>query len=378
MLPCQRHVFHMPDEVAYFNCAYMAPMLRAVRTASEEALALTSQPWQLTAADFFTPAERARSLFARLIHARPDDVAIVPSASYGISTAAKNLRLGPGRAVLVLEEEFPSNVYAWRALAQRDGGELRVVRRPRDADWTTAILGALDDTVAIAALPNVHWTDGGLVDLARVSPALQQLGARLVLDITQSLGALPFDVTRVKVDYLACAGYKWLLGPYSLGFLYAAEEHHQGEPLEYNWANREDSENFARLVDYRDTYQFGARRFDMGERANFLLLPMVTASLEQLLDWTPEAITATLGDLTERIASHAPALGTAAPPRALRAPHLLGLRFRDGVPDGLVDQLRSQKIYVSIRGETVRIAPHLHNNAADVDRLLEALRQRAR
>lgn len=375
MIPCQRHVFDMPDDVAYFNCAYMAPMLKAVRRAGEEAIARTAQPWNVGADDFFTPAERARGLFARLIHARPEDVAIIPAASYGISTAAKNLRIGKGQAILVLEEEFPSNVYPWHALAKRDGGELLVVRRPPDGDWTTAILNTIEDRVAIAALPNCHWTDGGHVDLERVSPALQKIGARLVLDITQSLGVLPFDVTRVKVDYLSCAAYKWLLGPYSIGFLYAAEEHHRGEPLDYNWITREQSEDFAGLVDYRDGYQPGARRFDMGERASFVLLPMVTAALEQILAWTPEAISATLAGITGRIAAQAPELGVTVAPERLRAAHLLGLRFPGGAPPGLLEQLRREQIFVSIRGGTVRIAPHLFINPSDVDRLLGALRR---
>ena len=188
----------------------------------------------------------------------------------------------------------------------------------------------------------------------------------------------PLDVTRIKVDYLACASYKWLLGPYSLGFLYAAEQHHGGEPIDYNWITRERSEDFAGLVDYRDGYQPGARRYDMGERASFVLLPMVTAALEQLLAWTPEAIMATLAAITDRIADHAPELGVTVAPRALRAAHIAGLRFNDGMPAGLVEQLREHKIYVSVRGQTMRIAPHVFVNAADVDRLLGALRRSAR
>jgi selenocysteine lyase/cysteine desulfurase len=297
MMPSQRHAFDMPDDVAYFNCSYMAPMLKAVRRAGEEAITRTAQPWSVSADDFFTPAERARGLFARLIHARPEDIAIIPAASYGISTAAKNLRIGKGQTILMMDEEFPSNVYPWHALAKRDGGEIRVARRPPDGDWTAALLDKIDDRVAIAALSHCHWTDGGYVDLERVSAALQKVGARLVLDVTQSLGVLPLDVTRIKVDYLSCAAYKWLLGPYSIGFLYAAEEHHRGDPLDYNWITR--------------------------------------------------------------------------------AEHFLGMRFRDGAPPGLLEQLRDSKIFVSIRGGILRVTPHLCTTPSDVDRLLGALQRRA-
>ncbi|HET7504075.1 MAG TPA: aminotransferase class V-fold PLP-dependent enzyme [Kofleriaceae bacterium] len=378
MIPCQRDAFDIPDEVAYFNCAYVAPMLRSVRRAAEAALTHAGQPWRITSDDFFTPPERARQRFAQLIGARPDDVAITPSASFGISTAARNLPLAPGQSIILLEEEFPSNVYAWRALAQRCGGQIVTVRRPPDGDWTSAILEALDPRVAIAALPHCHWADGGLVDLARVSPALQRIGARLVLDVTQSLGVIPLDVTRIAIDYLACAAYKWLLGPYSLGFLYAAPQHHRGEPIDYNWITRADSENFAGLVDYRDAYQPGARRYDMGERASFVLIPMATTALEQLLAWTPAAIHATLSAITDRIAEHAGELGVTIAPRPLRAGHILGLRLPGGIPHGLVEQLRADKIFVSVRGQTVRVAPHLFVNANDVDRLIAALRRSAR
>ena len=373
MLPCQRALFDLPDDIAYFNLAYMAPSLRSVRAAADAALAKVATPWQVTADDFFTPAETARGLFAQLIGASPDDVAIVPSASYGVSTAARNLRLSPGQVILLLDEEFPSNVYAWHALAQRDGGELRTVRRPVDGDWTAAILAAIDDRVSIAALPHCHWTDGGLVDLARISPALQRVGARLVLDATQSLGALPLDVRQIHVDFIACAAYKWLLGPYSLGFLYAAPAHHTGEPLDYNWITRAQSENFAGLVDYRADYQPGARRYDMGERASFVLIPMVTAALRQLLAWTPAAIAATLATITARIADEATALGAHVAPSHLRAPHLLGLKFAGGAA-GLLDALRARNVFVSVRGQSVRIAPHLFVNDADVARLLAGLR----
>lgn len=375
MIPCQRHAFDIPDDVAYFNCAYMAPTLKVVRQAAEEALGRTSQPWRVTPMDFFTPPERARALFAQLIGATADDIAIVSSASYGISTAAKNLRLRRGQTILLLEGEFPSNVYPWYELARRDGGTLRFVPRPADGDWTAAILRALDDDVAIAALPHCHWTDGSLVDLERVSPALQERGAKLVLDVTQSLGAQPLDVSRVKIDFLACAAYKWLLGPNGLAFLYASPEHHGGDPLDYNWINRERSEDFAGLVNYREGYQAGARRYDMGERSSFVLIPMAIAALEQLLAWTPAAIMATLGAITDELAGRLRELGVSSLPAPLRSRHILGVQFTDGgdLAAGLVERLRARKVFVSVRGQTARLAPHLWITPRDTARLLEAV-----
>ena len=374
----QRHLFTIDPEVAYFNAAYMAPRLRAVQEAGERALVATSRPWDLVASDFFSMSERCRTLFARLINAEPDDVALVPSVSYGIGVAASNLPCARGQSILVLEEQFPSNYYPWQALARRQGAEIHVVPRPRDRDWTSAILAALatlGDQLAIVALPNCHWTDGSLIDLVQVGTETRRIGARLALDVTQSLGMFPLDVTEIQPDFLCCAGYKWLLGPYSVGFLYASKEHHDGVPLEYNWITRENSEDFAGLVRYRDGYQSGARRFDMGENSNFLLLPMVIAALEQILDWTPARTAEALSRVTGRIAGEAAELGLAVAPRSLRVGHLLGLEFPDGVPSSLAETLRRAKIHVSVRGSAIRIAPHLCTTDEDVDRLMRALQE---
>lgn len=373
MLPCQRDAFDLPDDIAYFNCAYMAPTLRAARRAAEAALARTSAPWTLSVEDFFSPPERARALFAGLLGASAEDIAIVPSASFGISTAARNLRLGPGRVVLALEEEFPSNYYAWRDLAARDGGDVRLVPRPSDGDWTSAVLEALDEHVAIAALPHCHWSDGGLLDLVRVGAAVRARGAHLVLDVTQSLGALPLDVAQVQPDFLVCAAYKWLLGPYSLGFLYVAPRHHGGTPLDHNWITRAGAEDFSGLVRYADGYQPGARRYDMGERSSFVLLPMALAALEQLQAWTPAAISETLGAITAQLAESAAAYGAQVARPELRARHLLGLGLPEGMARDLAESLQRQQVYVSARGRTLRVAPHLWTRPSDVERLQVAL-----
>ncbi|MHB8766626.1 MAG: aminotransferase class V-fold PLP-dependent enzyme, partial [Deferrisomatales bacterium] len=232
----------------------------------------------------------------------------------------------------------------------------------------------LDDRVAVAALPHCHWTDGSLVDLPRVAARCREAGAALVLDLTQSAGALPFSAAEVQPDFAVAAAYKWLLGPYSLGFLYVHPRHHGGRPLEHNWITREASEDFAGLVNYRDGYQPGARRFDMGERSNFGLMPMAVAALEQLLAWGVESVAETLAGVTAELARRALGLGLRVLPARLRAPHFLGLRFPGGVPPGLAENLARERVFVSVRGDSVRVSPHLHVSAEDLDRLFAVLR----
>jgi len=373
MIPCQRHLFDIPDDIAYLNCAYMSPLMTRVVDAMARGTAGKVHPWTYWPADFFTHAETARGGFARLIGGGADDVAIVPSASYGVAIAANALPVGKDAEIIVLADQFPSNVYPWREKARDAGAQLTALERPSGGDWTEIILNALTPRTAIVALPHCHWTDGSLIDLVKIGAAVRENGAALVLDLTQSLGALPFDVTEVQPDFMVAAGYKWMLGPYTLGYLYVAPRWQEAEPLEHNWINRAGSEDFSRLIDYQDGFQPGARRFDMGERANAGQLMGSIAAMDQINDWTPEAISRTLGARNRMIAERAEKLGLNVGNRALSAPHFIGLRIPGGVPDGLLAALAAKGVFVSMRGDALRVTPHLYNTDADIDRFFGAL-----
>ncbi len=373
-LPSQRHLFDIPDDVAYLNCAYMGPLLHTAIEAGERGVRAKARPWGIGPDDFFKDGEHARELFARVIGADAEGVALVPSASYGLSCAARNVRLSPGDRIIVLADQFPSNVYVWREAARSSGASLVTVARPADDDWSHAVLAAVDERTAVVALPHCHWTDGGLLNLNRIGAHCREVGAALVLDLTQSAGALQFDTAEVQPDYIVCAGYKWLLGPYSLGLLWVAPAHRDGKPIEYNWSVRAGAEDFARLVSYRDEYRPGARRFDVGENANFVLVPMLNTALEQILEWGVATIEETLALRTARIAERATGLGFRALPETARAGHFLGLRFPDGEPpDGLAAEFAAERVYVSVRGSSIRVTPHLYNTDADVERFLDVL-----
>ena len=128
---------------------------------------------------------------------------------------------------------------------RRTGAELHTVRRETGQSWSDAILAALDERTAIVSVPNVHWTNGALIDLGPVCERAHELGAAVVLDVSQSAGAMPIDVTELRPDFLISVGYKWLLGPLSLAYLYVDERHWGGEPLEHNWIARKGAEDFA-------------------------------------------------------------------------------------------------------------------------------------
>lgn len=374
-LASARSQFDLPDDVTYLNCAYMSPLSRRVAQAGRAGIDAKQRPWEVTPADFFVTADRGRAAFARLLGtpATADDLAIVPAASYGMATAAANLPLRPNQRVLVLAEEFPSTILTWRTRAEQVGADLVTIPRPSDDDWTAAVLSAIDSRTAVAALPACHWIDGVRLDLAVIRSRLREVGAALVLDLTQSLGVMPFDLAAVDPDYLVAACYKWLLGPYSIGLLYVAPRHQNGTPLEHHWFGRAGSENFSALLGYPEQFQPGARRFDMGEPANFALIPPAVTAIEGILEWGVENLSETIGAFNAAILARAESIGATAVAARLRAPHYLSLRVPGSTPS-LAEQLAAERVYVSVRGGgTLRITPHLYNEPRDIERLFAVL-----
>ncbi len=373
----QRNLFDIPDEVAYLNCANMSPQLRAVTAAGIEAVQRKQGPWRMSQPDWFSGAEALRAAAAGLMGADTDSVALIPAVSYGIAVAAANVPLSKGQNIVLLAEEFPSNVYAWRERANASGAAVRTVRKePLDA-WTSAVLDMIDDDTAVVSVPNCHWTDGALVDLVQVGKRSRAVGAALVVDASQSFGAYPLDLSAVQPDFLVSVGYKWQLGPYSLGYLYASPRWREaGRPIEASWLTRLGAEDFTTLVNYADDYQPGARRFDMGEYLQFVLAPMALAAISQLLEWSVKRVQATLSQLTNAIAEGAAAMGCSVLPADRRVGHMVGVRFPGGlVPEALPRRLMKEQIFVSVRGDAIRIAPHVYNDASDGERLLAVLRE---
>jgi selenocysteine lyase/cysteine desulfurase len=371
-LPVQRELFDIPDDVAYFNCASLAPMLRSSGEAAADAVARRARPWRISSDDWFTGAEERRALFARLAGVDPDGVALVPATSYGLAVAAANLTARPGRRVLVLADDYPSNRYTWQRFAGRTGATLATVERRRGQSWGDAVVQELDERTAVVAVLATHWTDGGSVDLAAIGARAREAGAALVVDASQTMGAVPLDLAAVRPDYLVTVGYKWLLGPFALGYLYVAEPHRGGVPLEENWISRLGSEDFGALVDYQERYQPGARRFDVGQRTHFETTPMAVAALHQLLDWGVERVAATLGQVTGRIQRELEAIGLPLT-SGDRDPHMLGIALPDQAPAAVAAELAQAGVYAGVRGSSLRVSPHLWTTDQDVERLVGAL-----
>ncbi|NNF03545.1 MAG: aminotransferase class V-fold PLP-dependent enzyme [Rhodothermales bacterium] len=380
MLDCQSDHFNLPVGSHYINCAYMSPMPKAVEEAGVAAIRSKRDPSRIKPEDFFETSDLVRRAFAGIVDCdRPDRVSLIPAVSYGIATAARNIDLGPGDAIVLLHEQFPSNVYTWRRRAAETDAELRIVHPPPDgadraADWNERILDAIRRDTAVVSIPIVHWADGTRFDLERISSRAKDVGAALIVDGTQSIGALPFSFDSVRPDVLVCAGYKWLFGPYSTALACWGDRFLDGVPIEENWITRRNADDFAGLVDYEDAYEPGAVRFDVGERSNFVLLPMLLEALNLVSSWRPDAIQSYCRDLMRPALDRISALGYRVGPPAARGSHLFGIRMPESIGvDALRTELTRRSVSVSVRGDAVRVAPNVYNGPEDVEALLDAL-----
>ncbi|MFT7588252.1 MAG: selenocysteine lyase/cysteine desulfurase [Limisphaerales bacterium] len=371
--------FHIPSEITYLNCAYMAPLTDKALQLGQEGLAKKTRPWLFTGEDFFEPIKKVQNLFAKIIHSdQPDRVALIPSASYGMANVVRNIKLEKGQKIILVAAQFPSNVYSWQRIAEESGSKIQLVDAPasangkgRTAAWNEAILAAIDEETAAVSMPHVHWADGTLFDLVAIRAKTLKHGAYLTIDGTQSVGAHPFDVNKIQPDALVCAGYKWLLGPYSTGLAWYGPRFDNGTPIEENWIHRKDSDQFANLVNYQAEYRTGAARYSVGELSNFALLPALTEALDTVLNIGVDNIAIHTRKIAAQSIAHLEEMGCDV---GQDVPHLFGIRPGANFEiEKIKTALTEAKIFVSYRGDAIRVSPHIYNSKADLEKLTNAI-----
>ena len=376
----QHAKFSIPKNVTYLNCAYMSPLLKSVEKAGLEGIKSKRNPFTVSPTDFFTTGEILRKEFSRLIKTKePKRIAIVPSVSYGLANVVNNIKLHPGDSVVVTEGQFPSNYYAWQRLSADSSAKLEIIEAPatkinRGKRWNEKLLDSIGSNTKVVAIGNVHWADGTLFDLKAIRKRTLEVGALLVIDGTQSVGALPFSIQSIQPDALVCAGYKWLMGPYSIGFAYYGPYFDQGKPIEENWINRLNSEDFAGLVNYQPEYQPGALRYEVGEHSNFILAPMMLKALEQINAWGPRNIQSYCNSITRKAIALLQEKGFWVEDEKYRSRHLFGVRIPEGNDiKKLKSKIKKNNISVSFRGDAIRVAPHVYNKEKDLIKLVTVL-----
>lgn len=212
------------DNGIFFDNASMGPVAPAVT----QAMAACMQLRQAMPMKYYQYAQQVfpecRARLARLIGGQPEEIAFTENVTYGINSAAGALPLEPGDNVILCDREFASNVYPWLRLERSRGVEARMV--PNDGGGLTVALleRYADRRTRAVSVSSVEFSDGYTADLEAIGAWCRARGIYLVVDCAQSLGVMPMDVRRYQIDFLAGLASKWLLGPFSTGFLYVRRE----------------------------------------------------------------------------------------------------------------------------------------------------------
>lgn len=371
----QKRRFDIPEHITYLNIASQSPAFQAIYDAGLEGLKQKNRPYTILGSDYFEPVVTLKKLFAELVHV--DDynrIATIPSVSYGMATVANNITLNEGDEILLIDEQFPSNYYSWKNLADRYKATIKTIS-PIDGEcWDTSILGAITNKTAVVAMGQIHWSNGDVFDLKIISKKTKEYQALLIIDGSQSVGALPFSVKEIQPDALICAGYKWLFGPYGCAYAYFGDYFDHGKPLEENWSNRLYSENFAALTNYQPEYKPLANRYTAGESGNFIYVKMQIAALKQVIEWSPKAIQAYCRSISLKATQQLITLGCEIKPPEQRTHHLFGIKLPKGSDvSALRATLQEQHISVSFRGSYIRVSCHLFNTEQDFKHLVNCI-----
>ncbi len=377
----QKHLFDIPEEVTYLNIASLSPSFKAVEQAGIDAVLQKSKPFTIPISDFFDPVTELKSLFAKLIDAdEPERVVTIPSVSYGIATVANNIRLQPNDEILVIEEQFPSNIYSWKKLAERYNAKIVTIKSPNlkqsnAKQWNLDLLDAINSKTAVVALGNIHWSNGTIFDLKDLRKKTKEHNALLIVDGSQTIGAFPFSIKDIQPDALICAGYKWLFGPYGCAYAYYGSYFDHGEPIENNWSNRLHSENLAELTNYQSEYKPFANRYAMGESGNFIYVKMQIEALKQVINWTPKAIQDYCKSISFEAAKELTNFGCEIEDESYRTHHLFGAKLPNTIDiKKLKAAFQKENIFVSFRGKFIRLSCHLYNTKQDFDTLVNCIK----
>jgi cysteine desulfurase/selenocysteine lyase len=362
------------EDVTYLNTAAQGAMPKVSVRATQAALEWKKFPQRMPDAAYDELPNRIRASLAQLIGAKPEEIALTTGASSGMAAVAYGLSWKPGDEIVTGKSEFPAQFTAWKPLEEREGVRLRVVA-PRERFHTADdFIAALTAKTKLVSVSLVRFDDGSLLDAARLAAACHAQGAYLLLDVSQCCGAIPLDVAQLGADFLACAGYKWLLGPYGTGFFWIKSAHIETmRPGPFYWQALPGAERHASLTFDDPKPAAGARRWDSPETASYLNLAAMEASLEFVLRVGPATTAAHNAKLIAQLFERLPRdrCVVASPQEAGRCgPYGCFAARTAEKTAALYERLREEKIVVSLREGSLRVSPHLFNSERDIDRLI--------
>lgn len=360
------------EGAVYLNSASTGPLPERTRAAIEKFTAMACRPdYHLYEAHRDVPV-RARRTCAELIGAAPEEIAVGFNTTFGINLAASALNLGSGDRVLLMDGEFPANVYPWLNLERRGVSVDFIPRDSRGLPNEEAALERLArGDIRVFSASSVNFCTGYRLDLEAVSNECRRHGTYLVVDGIQALGVVPLNVAATRVDILACGGQKWLLSPQGAGFAYIRRELIELlDPVTVGWLAFEQSQDYANLLDYRLEPLGDARRFELGSLA-FCNVDAFNHSLSLLLELgaapVEQHVLAVQHVLIDWIESR----------QDVQMVSDLGRGRRSGIiafsvsdPAKLHERLQSAGITVSLREGAIRVSVHVFNSREDIERLI--------
>ena len=372
--------FDLPEDITYLNIASQSPIFKSIYNAGIEGLQQKLHPHTIGISDYFDPVKELKQLFAQLIGASDyNRIANIPSVSYGMATIANNIKLNKGAEIILIDEQFPSNVYSWQRLADTYDAKIINIASPLTKDhrvqqWNEDILSAINANTGLVAMGQIHWSNGSLFDLKAIRDKTKANDALLVIDGSQTVGAFPFSVAELEPDALVCAGYKWLFGPYGCAYAYFGPYFDNGIPIEENWCNRFNSEDFSGLTAYESRYKPLANRYASGEGGSFIYVKMQIAALKGVLQWESNRIQEHCKTISSETVKKLRKKGCYIGEDEQRVHHLFGIELPKGTDLSLVkSELSRHKVFISYRGNYMRISSHLYNTEADFDKLYTIL-----
>ena len=362
------------EDATYLNFAAHAAIPRVALNAVQLSVAAKIRPHIVDDQSFFSVAASLRQTLATLIGASPDEVALTSGAGAGLAAIAYALKWSAGDEVIIARGEFPVQYATWKPMEAREGIKVRIAVPQGQFIQSDDLVAAMTPSTRVVSVSHVRFDDGSMLDVSPLAAACKKNGTLLVLDVSQSCGAIPMNVRSLGADFIVCAGYKYLLSPWGTGFLWTRKENLDSvRPGPYNWLSQ-GVESFARL-NYVDPQPAPTlSRWDSAEAAsvyNFNLTVM-EASARFVLDASPALIRDRNHALIDYFFERLPEGYRLASPRHASQRGVFGCieAGSRGDTEFVYQTLRDERFVVALREGKIRVAPHLLNSTQDIDRLL--------